>query len=180
LALAELVAVDFGAERFGRELNTLLASWFPEFRPDRILAYADPAAGARSQVDERSYLSVLRETTGIPIRLAPSNDIGLRLEAVRSVLTRLIEGVPGLLVSPSCRSLRKALAGRYAYRRVQVGTDERYEDKPLKNSASHIADALQYALLGCGAGREVIGRKKRERARPRFTWAAGKAPAGAF
>ncbi len=166
LAIAELVASDFGAERFGRELNEILASWFPDWRPDRMLAYADPAAGARSQVDERAYIDVLREVTGIPIRLAPSNDIGLRLEAVRGTLGRLIEGKPGFILSPACAELRKALAGRYCYRRVQVGTDERYEDKPCKNRFSHIADALQYALLGSGMGREVLGRKKRERVGP--------------
>ena len=71
LDIAEVVASDFGCERFGRELNELLASWFPDWRPDKILAYADPAAGARSQVDERAYIDVLKEVTGIPIRLAP-------------------------------------------------------------------------------------------------------------
>jgi len=166
LALAELVASDFGAERFGLQLNEMLASWFPDWRPDKILAYADPAAGARSQVDERAYIDVLKEATGIPIRLAPSNDIGLRLEAVRSVLARLIDGKPGFLISPACKELRKGLAGRYCYRRVQIGSEERFEDKPLKNRYSHIADALQYGLLGSGCGREILGKKKREQRRP--------------
>ncbi len=166
LAIAELVASDFGAERFGRELNELLASWFPDWRPDKILAYADPAAGARSQVDERAYIDVLKEVTGIPIRLAPSNDLGLRLEAGRSTLNRLIDGKPGCMRSPACTKLRKALAGRYCYRRVQVGTDERFEDKPSKNTYSHVADALQYGLLGSGSGRELLGKKKREQRRP--------------
>ena len=102
-----------------------------------------------------SYIDVLREVTGIPIRLAPSNDIGLRLEAVRGTLGRLIEGKAGFILSPACVELRKALAGRYCYRRVQVGNDERYEDKPSKNRYSHVADALQYALLGSGAGKQV-------------------------
>ena len=88
-------------------------------------------------------------------------------------------GKPGFLISPACKELRKALAGRYCYRRIQVGTDERFEDKPLKNTASHIADALQYALLASEA-RPLLGKKRRERVRPRFTWAAGKAPVGAF
>ena len=85
---------------------------------------------------------------------------------VRGTLGRLIEGKPGFILSPACVELRKALAGRYCYRRVQVGSDERYEDKPSKNRYSHIADALQYALLGSGMGREVLGRKKRERVGP--------------
>jgi hypothetical protein len=165
LAIAELVASDFGAERFGRELNELLASWFPDWRPDKILAYADPAAGARSQVDERAYLDVLKEVTGVPIRLAPSNDIGLRLEAVRGSLGRLIDGQPGLIVSPACKELRKALSGGYHFRRVQVVGQEKFEDRPNKNRFSHVADSLQYALLGSGAGREMLGRKKREQRR---------------
>ncbi len=90
----------------------------------------------------------------------------LRPEAVRSVLNRLIDGKPGFMLSPACTKLRKALAGRYCYRRVQVGNDERFEDKPSKNTYSHIADALQYGLLGSGRGRELLGKKKRERHGP--------------
>jgi hypothetical protein len=85
---------------------------------------------------------------------------------VRSVLNRLIDGKPGFMLSPACTKLRKALAGRYCYRRVQVGNDERFEDKPSKNTYSHIADALQYGLLGSGRGRELLGKKKREQRRP--------------
>lgn len=77
----------------------------------------------------------------------------------------MTEGQPGFLVSPSCRMLRKALAGKYYYRRVQVGGDERYADSPTKNEYSHVADALQYCLLGGGEGRKLHGRGERTTAR---------------
>jgi hypothetical protein len=162
LILAELVAKEFGAERFGRALANLLAAWFPDHmrRPELIECYADPSAGQRSQVDERAVVDVLRQATGIPVKLAPSNDIGLRLEAVRGSLSRMIDGKPGFVLSPACEELRKALNGKYFFRRVQVGSDERYEDKPFKNKYSHVADALQYALLGSGEGRALVSRRK--------------------
>ena len=162
IALAELVATELGAVRFGEALSAMLSSWFPGYTS--ILGWADPAAGARSQVDERAVIDVLKETTNVDFRLAPSNEIGLRLEAVRGALGRLIDGRPGFVISPACKELRKALAGGYHFRRVQVVGQERYEDRPRKNKFSHVADALQYALLGGGEGRAVMRKQARSMA----------------
>jgi len=52
--------------------------------------------------------------------------------------------------------LRKALAGGYHYRRVQVSGDARYRDVPEKNDYSHVAEAMQYMMLGAGEGRSLI------------------------
>lgn len=51
---------------------------------------------------------------------APSNDFTLRREAVATPLSRLVDGEPGLLISPTCTSLRKAMGGGYCYKRIQV------------------------------------------------------------
>jgi hypothetical protein len=87
------------------------------------------------------------------------------MEAVRVPLTRLIDGRPGLVISPTCRVLRKGFNSGYRYRRVQLAGSERYEDKPEKNEWSHVHDSAQYALLGGGELAEVTGRReRRERA----------------
>ena len=71
-------------------------------------------------------------------------------------MTRLtMLGEPGFLLDPKVKVLRKGLAGAYCYKRVQVSGDERFKDTPDKNEYSHVADALQYCLIGGGAGDSV-------------------------
>jgi len=63
----------------------------------------------------------------------------------------------GLLVSPSCKMTVNALAGGYHYKRMNIrGTAENiYAVEPMKNLASHIADALQYAALHIISGHDT-------------------------
>jgi len=68
----------------------------------------------------------------------------------------MIDGKPGLLVSPKCRITRKGMAGGYHYRRVQVVGEERFHNKPNKNRFSHPCEAGQYMMLGAGEGDSVI------------------------
>ena len=85
----------------------------------------------------------------------------MRREAVASTLTRLVDGSPGLLLSPACKMLRKGFAGGFHYRRVRVAGDERYHDRPDKNAFSHPHDALQYMLCGAGEHRTVMRLRER-------------------
>lgn len=157
LALHELIATEMGLEQFGRLLMVELAEAFPG--TPNVQIWADPATEARSQLDARSAIKVLRDM-GLPVRSAPTNDILLRLEAVRRVLSRLVDARPGLIVCPNCVKLRKALTS-YHYRRLHVsGGSERYNDVPEKDSSSHAVDALGYALMGGGESR-VPGQQKR-------------------
>ena len=45
------------------------------------------------------------------------------------------------------------MAGRYAYTRVQAGSAEKARDAPNKNGFSHVAESLQYLLVGGGEAR---------------------------
>ena len=80
-----------------------------------------------------------------------------RREAVAGALNRLVDGKPGLVISPACKVLRKGFAGGYHFKRVRVTGDERYHDVPDKNAYSHVHDALQYALSGGGEARALTG-----------------------
>ena len=71
-------------------------------------------------------------------------------------LSRLVDGEPGLSISPKCQTLPKAMGGGYAYKRVQVSGDERFHDKPDMNQYSHVAEAAQYLMLGAGEGRAIV------------------------
>ena len=149
----ELVSQDMGAVSFARELATLIKATYPG---RRVRGWGDPAGEQRSQVDERTPFQVVR-AAGLPISPAPTNDFTLRREAVAGPLSRLtLKARPALVVSPRCKTLRKAMGGGYCYRRVQIAGDERFHDKPDKNAYSHVAEALQYACVGEGEDKRTV------------------------
>lgn len=156
----ELVCFDMGIVRFTELLKKEISSRFPNHDFE---FFGDPAGDYRSQTDEATPFIVQRNM-GIPVVPAHTNDFVIRREAVASVLNRMVDGKPGFLISPHCTWLRKALAGRYRYRRLQVsGSDAKYNDKPEKNEFSHIADGVQYLMLGGGEGLDLLRRKKKKK-----------------
>ena len=88
-----------------------------------------------------------------------SNSVDLRLEAVSSQLTKMVEGKPALLIDRRCPTLIKGFESGYAYKRMEV-SGERYADKPDKNMFSHVHDAAQYLFLGAGEGRALMNSQK--------------------
>lgn len=150
---SELVSRDMGAVRFGELLRRHLSDMYP--RNPIAAITGDPAGDIRSQSDESTPFLMLR-AQGIDAQPANTNDPVIRREAVAGAMSRMIDGQPGLLINPHCRVLRKALAGGYHYRRVQVSGDARYRDVPEKNDYSHVAEAMQYMMLGAGEGRSLI------------------------
>lgn len=158
----ELPTEHMGAKRFG----ALLAQFLAEKGIESVVKYTgDPAGGAESQSDESTPFQMLKAGGGIVAAPAPTNDWTVRREALDGALGRLVDGEPGILIHPDCAMLRKGLAGRYAYKRVQVAGDERFHDKPDKNMYSHIVEALHYGLLGAGEGSVALGRQRRDRGR---------------
>lgn len=148
----ELVAEDMGAVRFAEVLGPKLRGEYKDFEFE---IFGDPSGDNRAQTDEVTPFQILR-SRGIDAYPAPSNDPVLRREAVAGPLNRLVDGLPGLVISPKCKVTRKGMAGGYAYKRLQVSGDERYHDKPDKNRFSHVCEAGQYMMLGAGEGRTVI------------------------
>ena len=159
VVLAELVTEDLAADRFGELLGHILRTDYRDFSHE---IWGDPAGDQRSQVDARTPFMVLR-AQGIEARpaVAPGakpNDFDLRQKAVAQRLSSLdMAGEPGLVIAPGCRYLRRAMAGGYKYRQLQVAGDERFNAEPEKNIYSHVAEALQYAMVGAGEARTVVG-----------------------
>jgi hypothetical protein len=149
----ELVTENMGTVKFAAELGLLLRGPYKDFKTE---IYGDPNGDSRAQTDETTPFQILRGRN-IEAFPAPSNDPVIRREAVAGALNRMIDGQPGLLISPRCKVTRKGMAGGYAYKRVQVVGDERFHDKPDKNKFSHPCDAAQYMMLGAGEGDRVIG-----------------------
>jgi hypothetical protein len=153
IVIDEMVTEDMGASRFSDLLKVHLLHKYPGF-PTEI--YGDPSGDYRAQTDEKTPFQIAK-AHGINALPAPSNDSVLRREALAVPLSRIIDGKPGLILSPRCTILRKGLAGGYCLKRVRIAGDERYHDKAVKNRYSHIVEALEYLLLGAGEGNAVLG-----------------------
>jgi len=175
----ELVTEDMGAKRFGDQLSKLLngryagfmvapSLYIPEHvsqghsfvQQSNMRIWGDPAGEQRAQTDERTPFQILH-ACGINAVPAPSNDFTLRRESVANRLTRLDAGRPAFLLSPRCNRLRKAMGGGYQFRRLKVSGDERFADVIDKNAHSHVAESLQYAMIGEGEGRALVGTNDR-------------------
>lgn len=152
----ELVTEDMGARRFGELLRAKLSGEYGLQACQAITG--DPAGDIRAQTDETTPFEILL-AVGVDAKPAHTNDFVKRRESVAMCLSRLIDGQPGLVIDPRCRNLRKAMAGAYCYRRLQVSGRETYRDVPDKGPYSHVAEALQYAALGAGEGKALVRRQ---------------------
>jgi hypothetical protein len=72
---------------------------------------------------------------------------------VATPLNEMYDGKPRFALSPVCRTLKVAMAGRYHNEKDDAGVL-----KPKKDKYSNPADALQYLCLGLGEGRRMTGR----------------------
>lgn len=152
--LDEICTTNMGAKRFGAEIRKLLNQ---KYHQCPIEIWGDPAGEQRSQADESTPYQMLA-SEGITATPTHTNDFSIRREAVASLLLgTTLMGTPALILSDSCRILRRGLGGDYKYDRIQVSGTARYSEKPNKSSSSHVCDALGYALLGAGEGHAVFG-----------------------
>lgn len=149
-----------GPTRFGEALAEQMAE---KFKGYRIRGIADPSAayGADTANGEGSWIDIVSRVSGIPVMPAPTNDPTVRREALRLPMTRLIDGrKPGLMLCPTLRFAKKALASDYRW----TLTGGRRTEHTLKNWASHLIEAAQYGVLDGGAYHEVLARGQARRA----------------
>lgn len=160
-AIAELSTHDpdsagvVGPRRFGETLAALLSERAPGV-PAEVVADPSAAFGADREAGEGSWIDIVARCAGLRVTTARSQDPTLRIEALRRPLTRILEGGrPGLVLDPSCRLMARALARDYRWP-VTAG---RRGDRPVKNWASHLVEAAQYALLDSEGLAEAAGRQ---------------------
>jgi len=186
--LAELVPEDISTPAFAREVKAKIKELMVDDRQE-VRIFGDPAGDQRTpgREDTKTAFQIMR-AGGIRAKPAHSNDPAIRIEAVKQVIDRMVDGKPALLVSPECRNLLKGFIAGYCRRRINARGPARYEDRPAKNKYSHPHDALQYLMLGAGEGRDltksaspsapkakaktkwnVFGKKKRARTTRRST-----------
>jgi hypothetical protein len=155
----EVVTEHMGAKQFAETLRGFIAQHCSNYQIDTISG--DPAGDSDGQQDSDQTCFKILRNNGIDARPAPFpgriNDFTIRREAHANSMLKLIDGEAAFQVHPQgCPTLRRGMAGQYRYRRVQVAGDERFHDKPEKNSVSHVCEADQYRMLGAGEGRVVL------------------------
>ncbi len=142
-----------GANRFAPEVRKVLARYYPWVLEGggEVRFYGDPKGQDGTQTDETTAYDVFRGH-GMPVTPAPvrQNNIKTRIEVIEVALDER-----KLLISPRCRRLIAAFEGGYRYPRERLAPLT--EPKPIKDRYSDIIDAEQYAELGDGGGREMIG-----------------------
>lgn len=111
----------------------------------------DPSSdyGADKEGGEQSWVEIVQRALRIPMVPAPSNEIVLRTEAVRNLLTYFIDAnTPGFWISPACRMLVKGFVSHYRYKLNPDGSlQNREHPRPDKNEYSNLHDSLQYPVL---------------------------------
>lgn len=114
-----------------------------------VRAYGDPS-GIAKEGDDKSSFDRCAEG-GIKALPASTNDPERRIEAVDQFLMHMVDGRPGLLISPKAHTIRRGFQGRYMYERKNIGGYiPEYKDQPKKDAYSHPHDAVQYAALMAG------------------------------
>lgn len=143
----ELTKAGIGARQFARDIvKPFLIENYKGY--EIRFSVGDPTGNNRGEGEGTSAISIINEVLGFTTEGAPTNDPTQRLDAVKSRLTRLVEGgKPAYVVDKRCTVLREGKMGGYCYARMNT-SGEKYRDKPDKNEFSHLADAEQYLLLG--------------------------------
>lgn len=157
---SEVVTERAGIIRFAKLIKDHLAAHYPNFKIARVTG--DPSGNQAQGGDEneRTVFQLLA-ANGIEADPAHTNDPTLRREAFSKPMRTLIDGEPGMLIHPDCKTWRKGLAGGFCYKRIMVSGDAKFRDTPDKNAFSHICEAGEYLLLGAGEGRAIVRREQR-------------------
>ncbi len=164
----EVVPGRMNASRFAERVKLALLEVAPDNEVE--IGWADPAGfdGADKEANDFAWAETVSAVLGMPILPAPSNEVGLRLQAVTDELTYMIApNVPAIIIDRTgCPMLRKGFASHYRYANQRIGNTVTTSDRPEKGDYSNPHDALQYWLLGHKGRHGVVhnpaeGRRKR-------------------
>lgn len=141
-----------GSARFGEYLNQRIQERYAD--ATKIRLFGDPASqyGGDKEGGQLAAMDIITLMTGLPMLIPAggSNELGLRLDAVKAELRGYLEaGTTLLLCQAGVPMLIEALEGRYKYKRKNPNASTEYEEHPEKTHPwSDLADGLQYLILG--------------------------------
>lgn len=154
----ELLGNNESSVTFAPKVKRFIADKYPGWvisgEDSNVHFYGDPKGRDKGQQSDRTSYEIF-EANGMPVRVPPGlkqNDITTRVSAVTAVHLEMHDGSPRYVMSPLCRTLKVAKAGRYHLVKEEDGVL-----RPKKDRYSNPADAEQYGILGLGEGRKMIG-----------------------
>lgn len=142
--LGELVQSGMGVTRLINErLKPYLRARFPNAH---VVIAPDPAAGNRTQSDEKEIVAEFRNPRhGFEVSIETNNRLPLRLNAIEYFTTRLTDVGPALLIdAKECPQLVRALKGGWRY--VFDAKKGMQKPEPDDNQWTHVGDSFGY---GC-------------------------------
>ena len=146
LILDEVQGEGMGIKRFC--FDALLPLLQTKYSGMQVIGSGDPTGVSRSPTDESTCYEILwsKEVGLKNIIPADTNALVPRIGAVETFLNKLVDGMPGIVISPNCTQLRAGFNGGYRRRRIP-GMDNAFSQEPEKNPFSHLQDALQYISM---------------------------------
>jgi len=149
--LEELYLGRMGPTRFIEHLLAALQGRYRENPVER--AFYDPSNdyGADKEGGEQSWIDMLGQALRVPMTPAPTNEVPLRVEAVRNQLVHVIDAqTRGLTIDPElCPWLYEGFMADYRFQlNPDGGVRNADNPRPEKNEHANPHDALQYVTLG--------------------------------
>jgi hypothetical protein len=141
-----------GAARFAEALHQRIIERYGAARAIRL--WVDPAAayGADTVGGQLTAMEQIAQTCGLPVLIpfGGSNELGMRLDAVKTELRGYLEPESHLLICPvGCPLFLEGMEGKYRYKKKPASAANDYEDEPEKaHPVSDIQDGGQYLVGG--------------------------------
>lgn len=141
-----------GAARFAEALHQRITERYGAARAIRL--WADPAAayGADTEGGQLAAMEQIALTCGLPVMIpfGGSNELGLRLDAVKTELRGYLEPNSHLIICPvKCPLLLEGFEGKYRYKKKSAKASFEYEEKPeMTHPWDDLQDGLQYLVGG--------------------------------
>lgn len=160
--LSEVVTDDFGIIRFAEEVTRHIKEFYPAFKISSVTG--DPSGEVMQSADnqERSVFQIMK-AHGVKVEPAHTNDPVIRREALAKFMTKIIDGQPGFIISPSCKVARIGLAGGFKYKKVRSEIEGSVRPRRDKNAYSHPVEAGEYMMMGAGEGHALIAGERAEK-----------------
>lgn len=149
----EITTENMSATRFGQEMRLYLIQKYG-IRASDVSGWDDPAGQhlTESSQNEQSANDLIRHE-GFDVRPSPvpNKDLIRRRIALNKPLREFAgNGWPRFVVHKRCHQARAGLNGKWCYRQLQVAGEPKFARMPEKNQWSHICEAIENGLGGCG------------------------------
>jgi hypothetical protein len=165
-----------GPTMFAQNCRAFLNSQYPGIPIQMASCDMAGFAGGDKEAGDHAWADIVARVLDIIITPAPTNELQPRIDCVGQLLIYFPDQQPALLISPTCKVLRKGFNSHYCYHLATDGESKNLV--PKKNMHANAMDALQYGVLddfglegviaGVPSGETGRGRKGSQNVRPRY------------